>query len=124
MEARQARSDRPSWRDESRRPQSQGAVRPPSAAKASTSGAELLPGPEPALHHRLNSPLTYFRLGNRPTACRVRLLVSAGFVLELLHEIGAADARPGCSGSLDVLVSLSVRPCDAGKPTMRPADGV
>src|SRR4029453_14342950 len=63
MEARQARSDRPSWRDESRRPQSQGAVRPPSAAKASTSGAELLPGPEPALHHRLNSPLTYFRLG-------------------------------------------------------------
>ena len=33
---------------------SQGAGRPPSVAKAPTSGARLLPGPEPALHHHLN----------------------------------------------------------------------
>ena len=41
----------------------QGAGGAPPAAKAATPGAQLLPGPEPALHHRLTSPLTYIRLG-------------------------------------------------------------
>src|SRR4029450_9024553 len=53
-----------------RRTQSQGAGRAASATEAAGLGPELLPRPEPALHHRLISPLTYFRLGmcSRDTA--------------------------------------------------------
>src|SRR4029450_9253787 len=47
-----------------RRTQSQGAGRAASATEAAGLGPELLPRPEPALHHRLISPLTYFRLGS------------------------------------------------------------
>src|SRR4029453_10118085 len=61
-------------------------------------------------------------IGQRVTECCVRLLVLAKFVVEPMEEIGPADARPGCSGSLDMLASISIRPCDAGKESMRPAD--
>ena len=64
VEARQARSNRPGRGDRPEGSQSQGAGRAPPAPKASRGGPQLLPGSEPALHHRLISPLTYFRLGN------------------------------------------------------------
>jgi Winged helix-turn helix/DDE superfamily endonuclease len=47
-----------------RRTSKQGAGGAAPATTTAAAGAELLPGPEPASHHRLNSPLTYIRLGN------------------------------------------------------------
>src|SRR4029453_1956567 len=63
VEARQARSHRPGGGQRPRGSQSQGVGGAAPAAEAPTHRAGVLPRSEPALHHRLNSPPTYIRLG-------------------------------------------------------------
>jgi hypothetical protein len=62
VEARQARPDRPRGGQRPGGPQSQGAGGAAPAAEAPAPGAQLLPGSQPPLRHRPNSPLTYIRL--------------------------------------------------------------
>src|SRR4030095_2190085 len=74
VEARQARSHRPGGGQRPRGSQSQGVGGAAPAAEAPTHRAGVLPRSEPALHHRLNSPPTYIRLGRCSTSLQLSAL--------------------------------------------------